>query len=376
MDKRRVGSLICIQVKPFAVGAALEAVGAVCLLVDIILLRILTVFFLELCILMRAGRCLTDHILWMRCRGDVIQAAASGIRCRAQVNIIRTASRHDICFLVLSDEIHHIAIGVFQLEHRAGQRLAVLIELLERQSDAADRVGEHDRALNVLNDGAGGRTAGGDHAVDRIRDGIARGVQLLDGVAQADGEIFDVDGLAVLQREFAALVEDQIVGGAAAAVGLGVGVVVEDLVSVCIGEVDLKAELLRRVRFADDFLFHRQITGFLLDVDAGDGRKREAHVAGGAGSAALGVEEGERVLACPPLLQIVPQVDILADGGVNAADVADELVIQEHPHVVVAEEVILQRADIILRQREFHSVLHTEEGVVRNAVIAVWETTN
>ena len=233
--------------------------------------------------------------------------------------------------------------------------------------------------MNVLNDGAGGRTAGGDHAVDRIRDGIARGVQLLDGVAQADGEIFDVDGLAVLQREFAALMEDQIVGGAAAAaaaVGLGVGVVVEDLLSVFVGEVDLKAELLRRVRFADDRLCYLQVGGFLLDVDAGDGRKREAHVAGGAGSAALGVEEGERVLACPPLFQIVPQVNILADGGVNAADVADELVIQEHPHVVVAEEVILQRADIILRQREFHSVLHTEEGVVRNAVIAVWETTN
>ena len=225
--------------------------------------------------------------------------------------------------------------------------------------------------MNVLNDGAGGRTAGGDHAVDRIRDGIARGVQFLDGVAQADGEIFDVDGLAVLQREFAALMEDQIVGGAAAAVGLGVGVVVEDLLSVFVGEVDLKAELLRRVRFADDRLCYLQVGGFLLDVDAGDGRKREAHVAGGAGSAALGVEEGERVLAGIPLLQIVPQINVLADGGVNAADVADELVVQEHPHVVVTEEVILQRADIILRQLELHSVLHTEEGVVRNAVIAV-----
>ena len=75
------------------------------------------------------------------------------------------------------------------------------------------------------------------------------------------------------------------------------------------------------------------------------------------------------------LLQIVPKVDIFADGCMHAADVAHEPAVEEDPHIVVAEEVIFQRADIVLCQREFHGVLHAEEGIVRLTVVAGRERT-
>ena len=70
------------------------------------------------------------------------------------------------------------------------------------------------------------------------------------------------------------------------------------------------------------------------------------------------------------LPQVVPQVHILAHGGVDAADVAHQLVVQEHPHIIVAEEVVFQRTHIVRRQGELHGVLHPEEAVVVVAVIA------
>ena len=54
----------------------------------------------------------------------------------------------------------------------------------------------------------------------------------------------------------------------------------------------------------------------------------------------------------------------------DAADVADELPIQEHPKVIIAEEVILQRAFVIRRQVEADGEIHAEEPVVGPAVIA------
>ena len=54
----------------------------------------------------------------------------------------------------------------------------------------------------------------------------------------------------------------------------------------------------------------------------------------------------------------------------DAADVADELPIQEHPKVIIAEEVILQRAFVIRRQVEADGEIHAEEPVVGLAVIA------
>ena len=54
----------------------------------------------------------------------------------------------------------------------------------------------------------------------------------------------------------------------------------------------------------------------------------------------------------------------------DAADVADKLVIQKDPHIVVAEERVFQRPDIVRRQCEFNGVLHAEEGVVCLPVVA------
>ena len=136
----------------------------------------------------------------------------------------------------------------------------------------------------------------------------------------------------------------------------------------------MEREFLRRVSLTGDLLIDHQAARRLLDVDAGDGREREVHVAGGAGRAALGIEDRQRVLLgfCPAFLtQIVPQIDVFADRGMDAADVADKLVIQKDPHIVVAEERVFQRPDIVRRQREFDGILHAEEGVVRLPVVAV-----
>jgi len=54
----------------------------------------------------------------------------------------------------------------------------------------------------------------------------------------------------------------------------------------------------------------------------------------------------------------------------DAADVADERIVQKDPHIVVTEERVFQRPDIVRRQREFNGVLHPEVGVVRPAVVA------
>ena len=55
----------------------------------------------------------------------------------------------------------------------------------------------------------------------------------------------------------------------------------------------------------------------------------------------------------------------------DAADVADKRIVQKDPHIVVTEERVFQRPDIVRRQREFDGILHAEEGVVRLPVVAV-----
>ena len=135
----------------------------------------------------------------------------------------------------------------------------------------------------------------------------------------------------------------------------------------------MERERLLRVSLAGDLLIDHQAARRLLDVDAGDRREREVHVAGGAGRAALGIEDRQRVLfgRCPAFLtQIVPQIDVFADRGMDAADVADERIVQKDPHIVVTEERVFQRPDIVRRQREFDGILHAEEGVVRLPVVA------
>ena len=54
----------------------------------------------------------------------------------------------------------------------------------------------------------------------------------------------------------------------------------------------------------------------------------------------------------------------------HAADITDEAAIQKDPHIVVAKEVILQRADIILGQLKLERILHAEQVVVIHPVVA------
>ena len=59
----------------------------------------------------------------------------------------------------------------------------------------------------------------------------------------------------------------------------------------------------------------------------------------------------------------------------DAADVAHQLAVsigvsQEHPHVVVAEEIVLQGTAVVLGQGKFDGVLHAEHVVVGNSIIA------
>ena len=153
----------------------------------------------------------------------------------------------------------------------------------------------------------------------------------------------------------------------------GVSIVIQDLASVLVIEPDGEIELLVGVVLTQNLLADLQVAGFLLDVHAGHGGQGEVHVAGGAGGAALGIEEGQGMGPGGPFLQIVPQVHILAHGGVDAAEVAHQLIVQEHPHIIVAEEIVFQGPHVVRRQGELHGVLHAKEAVVPLAVITAGE---
>ena len=86
-----------------------------------------------------------------------------------------------------------------------------MIDLLHHKAHRIKRVCEYDLIERVLDDGADSGRSGRDRAVDRICDTVAAAVLLGDLIAQADRQVFDLDLLACLQGEGAALVEDQIV---------------------------------------------------------------------------------------------------------------------------------------------------------------------
>ena len=130
-------------------------------------------------------------------------------------------------------------------------------------------------------------------------------------------------------------------------------------------------ELLAAVCRALHQLLNRQQTGILLRRDRRYRRQRELHIAGGAGQTTLRVVEAKGMGAGAALSHIIPQVHILAHRAVDAADIAYQPAIQKHPHIIVAEEIVLQRPDVILGQSELHSVLHAEHVVVSDAVIAL-----
>ena len=76
------------------------------------------------------------------------------------------------------------------------------------------------------------------------------------------------------------------------------------------------------------------------------------------------------MLARIALGNIIPKINVSSHRAVNTSDIADQPSIQEHPHIIVAEEIVFQRAYVILSQLEVDAVLHAEEVVVRQAVIA------
>ena len=101
-------------------------------------------------------------------------------------------------------------------------------------------------------------------------------------------------------------------------------------------------------------------------------RQSELHPAGGAGSAALGVKQRQGVLTnCVRTVfgKMLSQVDILACRLVDTADITDQLVVQEQPQVVVTEEAVLQRPDVVLGDGKLKLELHPEVGVMVDFVI-------
>ena len=374
MDQCAVCQPAAIQIEPELTLLAIEAVRTVCLPVNTEFLQTVVGFFLQCCVMLFRRCVLPDDEARILRQRDVIQRPGLDLIRPARRDGVEDLAARAVCVLHGVDQ----GIGgVFQLEDSALERFPVLIELLQRQTDLFHRVGEDHRAGDVLDDRALRGPAAAQNAVNGVRHGVAARVKLRDLIAQADGQVFDPDGLARLQTELTAVVEDEVCLRAAVVFRAGIGVIVPDPAAVCIGELDVEGEFLVLVRvvLADDLLADLKIAGLLLDVDAGDRGQRKVHVARRAGRATLGVEEGERVLLVfrAVCADIIPQVHVFTDGRVDAADVADERVVQKDPHIVVAEERIVQRPDIIRRQRKRHRILHAEEGVVRLSVVAVWK---
>ena len=82
MDQRAVVQLTAVQIEPFAVRSALEAIRTVRLLVDTNLLRICTGFLLQLRVEGRKRGVLSDHITLVAGSGDVVKLAGFDHICR------------------------------------------------------------------------------------------------------------------------------------------------------------------------------------------------------------------------------------------------------------------------------------------------------
>ena len=325
----------------------------------------------------------------------VIPALQSGVVASAAVSSdspVLIARQNDVVLLVL------IKVGIVGVFHRVAavallreaQGLAVLARqrkpcacqelglvfrgsLLDIQVHRGHCVQEEHRVGSPLNEGACGVALVTDHAVHHIGGGVAGGRVLCDHILTAVGQVGDDQVLAALQRELAAVPDGPGHLHIAILTVLGVGVLVVQGFAIGIVELDGEVEVLIQVAAQTFHLLLDAEAAHLLDRDLRNGGKDEAHVAGGTGSAALGVEEGEGVgtgLGRPVLvLHIIPQVHVLAHGGMHAADVADQLAVQEDPHIIVAEEEVFQGTGVILGQCKLQSELHAEEAVVVFVVV-------
>ena len=149
-----------------------------------------------------------------------------------------------------------------------------------------------------------------------------------------------------------------------------IGVVADDGVvgtlrrTVVRPDVDVEAELGVGIGGAHNLLLYLKLAVLVLRRHRGNGGQGELHVAGGAGQTALSVIELKRVLARVALRDVVPTGSHMRRWSCARRNVTNKPAIEEYPHIVIAEEVVLQRANIIFSQLELDAVLHAEHVVV------------
>ena len=106
-----------------------------------------------------------------------------------------------------------------------------------------------------------------------------------------------------------------------------------------------------------------------IDWNGPQTRQCELHPAGRTRSTSLGKVQMQLIRSRSPLRDVIPQIDILTDRAVDSTDIAYQLVIQEQPQIIIAEEAVVQRPGVPFRNGELKIKLHSEIGVVQHSVI-------
>ena len=236
------------------------------------------------------------------------------VRCLLPDDPVIVASQSDVVFLAIDKvgivgvfhrvaavavlrEAQGLAVLACQRELCACQGLGLVFRgsLLDIQVHRGHRVQEEHCVGSPLNEGARGVARVADHAVHHVGGGVAIHLGLRDHILTAVGQAVDLQVLAALQRELAAVPDGP--GRHHFVVGfvLGVGILVALGTAIRLFEIDGEVEVPIQVAAQALHLLLDAKAAHLLDRDLRNGGKDEAHVAGGTGRAALGVEEGEGV---------------------------------------------------------------------------------
>ena len=224
MDQRAVVQLAAVQIEPFVIRSALEAIRTVRLLVDANLLRICTGFLLQLRVEGRKRGVLSYHITLVAGSGDVVKLAGFDHICGAGDGRVTAVA--------IFDDIDRVSVRVLEAEDCAREGIAVLVQLLQPQRDSSACVGEHDLVQRILDNDACGVCACADDAVDRVRRGIAGGAVFDDGVACADRQVQNFQMLSGLQLEAAAGMEIKLINSDAVCVIAIAGMIVRERAAV------------------------------------------------------------------------------------------------------------------------------------------------
>ena len=219
----------------------------------------------------------------------------------------------------------------------------------------AEGIGEDDAAvLAVLNLTIGGYVVIDLSAVHRIAHrATTRHIGLGDGVLGAIWQVVNDHVFIGLELEGALTTLNQLGRRASIRCVAHDRIVIDKRIAVGVGQREVKRELQVLVGGANDLLLDLQLTGVVGDRNGGHRRQGELHVAARSGKTALGIEEGKLVLAFRTLSDVIPQVHIFAERTVNATEIAHESgvalrISQENPHIVIAEEVVFQRTNIVV----------------------------